>query len=169
MMQTDQQKAKRRATYHSDPTRFRGYQKNYRAKHFTSSRKAFVEWKKANPEKYRAWAVASRLIPLKSNCEICDSTKNLQRHHKDYGKPLDVLTLCRDCHNALEVIEPSICSKQIDIRYYKGYEAVEVLDHPRIKICEKWPCRVLATGEVKEICVGHLCYIQHKMRRNETK
>jgi hypothetical protein len=169
MSQHEKQKAKRREVYHSDPERFRGYQKKYRINHFTASRKAFVEWKKDNPEKYRSWAVAVRLIPLKPNCEICSSIENLQRHHKDYGKPLEVLTLCRDCHNALEVIEPSICTKQSDIRYYKGYEPVEVLDHPRVKLGQKWPCKVLRTGEVKEITVGHLCYLQHKIKRIEIK
>jgi len=164
MTQTDQQKARRRALYHADPERFKNYHRKYRAKHFEKSRRLFVDWKKANPERYRAWAVAVRLVPLKSNCEICGSIDNLQRHHRDYGKPLDCLTLCRGCHNALEVVEPPVFTNQPDIRYYKGSEPVEVLNHPRIKIGEKWPCKVLATGEIKEISVGHLCYLPHKIR-----
>lgn len=130
-------------------------------------RESYHKWEKENPQKYRAWLVAKRLIPLKGACEICGGTDRLQRHHKDYGKPLEVLTLCEICHNALEVIEPPICTEQPDIRYYRGGEPVEVLDHPRIKLGEKWPCRVLRTGEIKYIVVGSLWYIPHKGHRKK--
>lgn len=42
---------------------------------------------------------AFRNTQLKSSCEICNSTDNLQRHHWRYDKPLLVNTLCRDCHD----------------------------------------------------------------------
>ena len=32
-------------------------------------------------------------------CEICNSNNDLQRHHEDYSKPLDIKILCRKCHN----------------------------------------------------------------------
>ena len=130
-------------------------------------KKADRKWVTTYPYKKRAQLIATRLIPLKESCEICGVKNNLQRHHKDYGKPLEVLTLCHDCHNALEAIEPPIYTPIPDIRYYRGYEPVEVLDHPRIKVGEKWPCKVLATGELKEIVVGSLCYLPHKMKRHQ--
>jgi hypothetical protein len=138
------------------------------------------DWKTANPEKRyladknwnennrykkRAQMIACRLIPLKSACEICgEATSVLTRHHKDYGKPLEVLTLCKPCHRALEIAEPPIYTKQPDIRYYKGYEPVEVLDSSGTKRGQSWPCKVLATGEVKMIVCGCLCYVPHRIK-----
>jgi hypothetical protein len=120
-----------------------------------------LEWKKANPEKCRAWEAAKRLVPLKDKCEICGSTEDLEKHHKDYGKPLEVLTLCRICHNALELIEPSVCTKQPDIRYYRGGEPVEVLEHSQVTggWRGKWLCKIVRTGELREIFIGHLYYL----------
>lgn len=34
----------------------------------------------------------------KSSCENCGAVEHLNMHHIDYSKPLDVITLCRDCH-----------------------------------------------------------------------
>lgn len=44
-------------------------------------------------------------IHLKSQCEMlgCGSTKNLQRHHWNYNKPLLVNTLCKTCHTIQHV------------------------------------------------------------------
>jgi hypothetical protein len=39
-------------------------------------------------------------IPCKCGC---GSTKNLQRHHWNYEKPLLVNTLCKDCHDIQHV------------------------------------------------------------------
>lgn len=34
-------------------------------------------------------------------CEQCSSTENIDGHHEDYDKPLEVLWLCRRCHMLL--------------------------------------------------------------------
>lgn len=53
---------------------------------------------KDNPLIYRARYMAYKEISLKEKCELCGSTYNLERHHKDYNKPLEVITLCINCH-----------------------------------------------------------------------
>ena len=53
--------------------------------------------KKENIVKQKARRL-SQSIPLKFACEKCGSIKRLERHHKDYNKPFDIITLCRCCH-----------------------------------------------------------------------
>lgn len=61
-------------------------------------------WAKKNPQKRRAHEkvkIAKRdgkLVPLP--CEICGST-NVQAHHEDYSKPLEVRWLCRLHHESV--------------------------------------------------------------------
>ncbi len=44
-------------------------------------------------------ALASGSIHKPTSCEICNKeTANLQAHHQDYSKPLDVNWVCKDCH-----------------------------------------------------------------------
>lgn len=62
-----------------------------------------LEKRKTNPEyriKYEARQLA-RTIPMKISCQICNSKVNLQRHHADYNKPLEFITLCYDCHTKI--------------------------------------------------------------------
>lgn len=35
---------------------------------------------------------------IKDNCENCSSKDNLNGHHEDYTKPLELTTLCDKCH-----------------------------------------------------------------------
>jgi len=53
---------------------------------------------KENKKRINARAYA-RKKPLKSSCQICEDTQNLERHHWRYDKPLIVATLCHDCHS----------------------------------------------------------------------
>ena len=48
---------------------------------------------KANTYKRRG-----KLVP--KPCENCGATKNIQMHHEDYDKPLDVRWFCAPCHRA---------------------------------------------------------------------
>jgi ribosomal protein S27AE len=66
------------------------------------------EWRKHNPmtdEQRRKDIVrsiagvqkrAGKLIP--QPCEKCGTSEDLQMHHEDYSKPLDVRWLCAECH-----------------------------------------------------------------------
>ena len=38
---------------------------------------------------------------VKEPCEACQSEENVEAHHKDYTKPMDITWLCRLCHNEL--------------------------------------------------------------------
>lgn len=145
--------------------RLEGHRK-WKAEHYDKVYLADKTWNENNRHKKRAQMIAARIIPLKPVCEICGGTDDLTRHHKDYGKPLEVLTLCKPCHRALEVAEPSVYTIQPEIRFYRGGEPVEILDHSDDSHRgQKWPCRILSTGEVKNILVGSLYYMPIKMKR----
>lgn len=64
-----------------------------------------VRWQnkqyKCNPEfkkKLLARSSAQYYVPV-IECIKCGSKEQLQRHHLDYNKPLEVVILCRLCHN----------------------------------------------------------------------
>jgi len=42
-------------------------------------------------------------IITKDPCKVCKTTKDVQAHHYDYSKPLDVIWLCRKHHNELHL------------------------------------------------------------------
>jgi hypothetical protein len=63
-----------------------------------------TEWRKRNPEKYKsyakvAYALRTGALKRPSACEKCHGEHQLDAHHDDYSKPLDVKWLCRPCHS----------------------------------------------------------------------
>jgi len=64
-------------------------------------REARRRYYRANKKKHVAGLQARRKIPLDSKCSQCGATEKLQRHHPDYAKPLEVVTLCMTCHKKL--------------------------------------------------------------------
>jgi len=83
----------------------RKYNKKWRKENGYHNEK---KWKKNNPEAIRAqkllrYAVKKKLIK-KQPCAIsgCGITKNIQGHHPDYSKPLEVIWCCPKHHKVLE-------------------------------------------------------------------
>ena len=60
-------------------------------------------YSKRHPEKIKAQQIATK-IPLKSCCEICYTTTNLERHHFDYTRPRLFNTLCKKCHTLKHLV-----------------------------------------------------------------
>ena len=80
--------------------------KAYRKKFYIEHREELVErslkWKRQNRDKARTHGlVYSHKIPIGNKCVLCSSSENLVRHHPDYSKPLEVVTLCSSCHSLL--------------------------------------------------------------------
>lgn len=44
------------------------------------------------------YAVRKGRMVRPSKCPVCGSSKEIQGHHVDYERPLDVEWLCRTCH-----------------------------------------------------------------------
>lgn len=65
------------------------------------------KWREKNADKNSAHTKISylrqtgRLIP--EPCKICGSEENVEAHHEDYSKPLDILWLCSTCHHKIHV------------------------------------------------------------------
>lgn len=66
-------------------------------------REICAKWRKNNKRKRKAhraveWAVKTGKIVRGCNCERCGSDDNIQAHHANYDKVLDVEWLCPKCH-----------------------------------------------------------------------
>ena len=101
-----------------NPKRASLIQMKYRREHAASVRRSHRAWENRNPEKCREWrrrwrersrmatsaehllnkAVERGDVFRPTQCSCCGRTGNIQGHHVDYGKPLDVEWLCQPCH-----------------------------------------------------------------------
>jgi len=67
-------------------------------------KKARLLYQKRYPLAYAAHIVTGNAIRdkklIKSEiCSVCESTTDIEAHHDDYTKPLDVRWLCSNCHD----------------------------------------------------------------------
>lgn len=78
--------------YHETNKTKPGYYEKRREQH----RKTLAKY----PEKQKARELAHKHKAeiKKTSCENCGAKENLHMHHPDYTKPIDVITLCRQCH-----------------------------------------------------------------------
>lgn len=67
---------------------------------------------RADPENYRKMLAKGRVCSAvrdgrltRAPCERCGGTEDIEGHHPDYSKPLEVEWLCRACHRALHLAE----------------------------------------------------------------
>lgn len=64
------------------------------------------KYRKNNPEKSLAKSrlqhkITEKKIMKPSCCSICGKKTNLQAHHSDYSRPLEVLWVCDSCHKMI--------------------------------------------------------------------
>jgi hypothetical protein len=76
---------------------------------FEERMRRHAEYAEANPEKRAAhWALGRAVRDGKVQklpCAFCGEAENLEAHHHDYSKPLDVTWLCRPCHRRFHALE----------------------------------------------------------------
>lgn len=69
-------------------------------------------WRAKHPEAYRAQNAVNNAIRdgklKKLPCAMCGSQENVQGHHKDYSKALDVVWLCAKCHHRVHATFPEL-------------------------------------------------------------
>jgi hypothetical protein len=71
-------------------------------KRYINDRKARTKHERKYPEKAKARDELQRAVRAgkvtKGPCEVCGTTQNVQGHHPDYTKPLEVQWLCTTHH-----------------------------------------------------------------------
>lgn len=95
-------KNKARKNYLKNKETIKARSKKWREEHRSESNKSKLKYKKNNPEKRSAHSKVSRAIKsgklTKGDCSACGAKENIQGHHEDYTKPLDVIWFCVKCH-----------------------------------------------------------------------
>lgn len=89
-----------RQHYRKNRERILARKRKHRQEHHDEILQKQKEYRERNKIKIRAHNLASS-IPLGHQCSLCGSTENLERHHPDYSKPLEIVTLCESCHRRI--------------------------------------------------------------------
>lgn len=76
------------------------YSQKYYEENKAKKKKWRLQYKNKHKTEMHANALAKR-VELAETCTVCGVEENLERHHPDYSKPLDVVTLCRSCHKRI--------------------------------------------------------------------
>jgi hypothetical protein len=90
-----------------------GYSAKYKAIRTAEQQRKLSEakkrWIKNNPEKRKAHLIVGNALRdgrlKKGLCFICGTNKNIEAHHPDYSKPLEILWICRKHHGQIHWIE----------------------------------------------------------------
>jgi len=96
-------KRKHRATNKRYKQRHREKRRAEKRRYYQRHREEILRKSKEKAQSNRKVINAQRIaerIPLKESCEECGSKDQLERHHPDYSKPKEFVTLCRRCHQA---------------------------------------------------------------------
>lgn len=163
MTQTKEEKATyQREWYKNHPGKAKLYRQRWLAKHPGNDIVARMKYRRNNSVKERVMLEALRHIPLKPNCEVCGSTEKLQRHHDDYSKPFEVMTLCQRCHKKrhreVKVKEGVVIGQT---RYLYGQTPVKILKDGCVKGKDSrlWKIQVIESGEIKFVYGSH-CHVK---------
>ena len=77
----------------------------YAHRYYESNRNEILikhkEYRETHGKQQIAKGMIQYNVPVGSHCENCGSTENLDRHHPNYDEPLEIVTLCRSCHETL--------------------------------------------------------------------
>lgn len=74
------------------------YREKNKEKYNLYQREYLKKNKKYSANKIVYYAVKLGILSKPEKCEICNEKKDLQGHHENYSKPLEVKWLCRICH-----------------------------------------------------------------------
>lgn len=77
-------------------------------RHYQKSKNSAIEWRLNNKDKVRVVgilnrALKNRLIIKPDHCLSCGKRGEIEAHHPDYTKPLEVLWTCRSCHRLIHL------------------------------------------------------------------
>ncbi len=73
-------------------------QRAYDRKRQNKRRAYFRQYFRLHRTEQNARSLAYSHVSLGKSCTRCGSTENLERHHPDYSQPLNIVTLCPQCH-----------------------------------------------------------------------
>lgn len=86
--------------------RYAERKKNWTDEEKRAQYERIYKWSRENKEKIAArkavlYAVKVGKLRKPSKCSKCGKVANLDGHHPDYSKKLEVIWLCRECHQKL--------------------------------------------------------------------
>lgn len=93
-----------------EPSIRRGYCKKCHASYMRANRKKYEQLNPTQKSKSVARSIAKvyqkrgKIHP--ESCFVCNSDDNVEKHHSDYSKPLDVIFLCRKHHRLVHQVIP---------------------------------------------------------------
>jgi len=80
-----------------NPQYYFEYNKKWREENKTKHNLNSHLYKCRHPKKVKA-TLAARYVSIGDSCINCGSIKHLEKHHPNYSKPLEIITLCKKCH-----------------------------------------------------------------------
>ncbi len=94
----DELNAKENERRKKDPNYLEKNRERYK-KYYAKNKEKMLP--KHNAHKLVMYAIRLGLMRKGTECILCGSSKQIEGHHEDYSKPLEVQWLCRKCHAIL--------------------------------------------------------------------
>lgn len=114
------------------------------------------QYQQQNKHKTRTYAKTHYYnVPLDKECASCGTTESLERHHPDYSKPLEIVTLCHSCHMRLHhKLRVTSVTGRRETHNIRNNETSRMGFEPKIGFALKRPlCR---EGETDSKCLNPL-------------